>query len=441
VSVIAAGETPSWLRRHRRGATLTALVLVIVLIAAGAAASWHFSSAVLVPDRSGWPPDATVEALSPGRVVLSRSDATLRPGVYGLLWQGGHAIVGEVVKSEADSVTRRLRAVQGYYLRPGMKVALDSDVYAGNPRQTLGLPFKDVGIPDELGPMPAWLIPARSRTWAIVVHGINGDQQAGLRIAPTLHRAGLPSLLISYREDPGAPASPDGFHHMGLTEWRDLQAAARYALSHGARRLVLIGYSMGGAIVAQFMERSSLAPRVAGLVLDAPALDWKAILEFNAEEMGLPGFLATPVEWAIGARIDADWSSLDALRHPEDFHLPILLFHGTEDSIVPIASSDEFAAELPHWVTYYRVPRAEHTESWNVDPRLYERRLRAFLARIDAWRSPHTDSSEAGQRPRRPRQVAVPTSPITPYVPGRPRPSPFATRQASSAPMNGDSAR
>jgi uncharacterized protein len=382
--VDAPGETPSWPRRHRRGIAFAVLGLVIALVAAGAAVSWHFSSAVLVPDRSGWPPDATVEALSPGQVVLSRSPGTLRPGVYGLLWQGGNAIAGEVVRSDADTVTRRLRAVHGYLLRPGMKVALDTDVYAGNPRQTLGLPFENVSIPDELGPMPAWLIPARSHTWAIVVHGINGDQQAGLRIAPTLHRAGLPSLLISYREDLGAPPSPDNFHHMGLTEWRDLQAAARYAVSHGAHRLVLVGYSMGGAIVAQFMERSPLAPRVAGLVLDAPALDWKAILEFNAEQMGLPGFLATPVEWAIGARIDADWSSLDAIRHPQDFHLPILLFHGTEDSIVPITTSDEFAAELPHWVTYYRVPKAEHTESWNVDPQLYERRLAAFLSRSGA---------------------------------------------------------
>jgi len=46
--------------------------------------------------------------------------------------------------------------------------------------------------------------------------------------------------------------------------------------------------------------------------------------------MDLPGFLATSVEWAFGARIDADWSSLDAIAHPEDFHLPILFFHGAE---------------------------------------------------------------------------------------------------------------
>jgi len=84
---------------------------------------------------------------------------------------------------------------------------------------------------------------------------------------------------------------------------------------------------------------------------------------------------------AIGARIDADWESLDALKHPDDFQLPILLFHGTEDDLVPISTSDDFAAELPHRVTYYRVPRAGHTEAWNVAPALYERRLNAFLAR------------------------------------------------------------
>jgi pimeloyl-ACP methyl ester carboxylesterase len=199
---------------------------------------------------------------------------------------------------------------------------------------------------------------------------------------PALRRAGLPTLLITYREDLGAPPSPDGFHHMGLTEWRDLGAAARYAVAHGAERLLLVGYSMGGAIVTQFMQRSPLAPRVAGLVLDAPVLDWQAVLSFNATEMGYPSFVSKPVEWAIGARIDADWESLDAGRHPDDFQLPILLFHGDEDDVVPVSTSDEFAAELPRHVTYFRVPEAGHTEEWNVDPGLYERRLRVFLRRV-----------------------------------------------------------
>lgn len=374
-----AVDSRSWPRRHRRSLFLASVLLIIVLLAAGAAASWHFSSKVVVPEHPPWPTNATVVALSPGKVVLSRSKETLRPGVYGLEWPRGHAIVEAVLSSDADTVTRRLRTLEGH-LALGTKVDLDSSVYRGNPEQALELTFANVKIPDELGPMPAWLIPAHSLTWAIFVHGINANREDGLRIAPILHRAGLPALLITYRQDVGAPPSPDGHHHMGQTEWRDLQAAARYALAHGAKHLVLVGYSMGGAIVSQFMERSSLAHDVAGLILDAPALDWQAILSFNAKEMGLPSFLADPVEWAIDLRIKPNWESLDALDHPTDFHLPILLFHGLEDEVVPISSSDAFAKELPGWVTYYRVPDAGHVESWNVNPASYAQRVSAFLS-------------------------------------------------------------
>ncbi len=364
-----------------------AAALALLALAAGVAVSWHFSSAVLVPDHSPWPTETTVEAMPPGRIVLESSDRSGRPGLYGLEWLGGRAVVGPVLSEDQDegTVTRRLLSVDGY-LAPGMAVAFDANVWAGDPSAALGLPSTTVPIRGELGRMPAWQVPGRERTWAIFVHGINGTPQSGLRVVPSLHRAGLPTLLITYREDLGAPPSPDGFHHMGLTEWRDLEAAARYALARGARRLILVGYSMGGAIVAQFMERSRLAAKVDGLVLDAPVLDWKAVLSFNATEMGFPSIGALPVEWAIGARIDADWDSLDAMQHPEDFQLPILLFHGTEDEVVPISTSDEFAELLPNRVTYFRVPEAGHTEEWNVDPGLYERRLGAFLQRLNPGR-------------------------------------------------------
>lgn len=366
---------------RRRWVIVACAAAAIVALGVGAASAWHFSSAVLVPDHSPWPAETEVEALPAGRIVLESTEESRRPGVQGLEWPGGRAVVGPIAGEDDGSVTRPLREVDGY-LAPEMEVAFNPTVWSGDPSSALGIPSRTVPIRDELGTMPAWLVPGRGRTWAIVVHGINATPQTGLRVVPTLHRAGLPTLLITYREDLGAPASPDGFHHMGLTEWRDLAAAARYALGHGAEHLVLVGYSMGGAIVTQFMERSPLAPEVVGLVLDAPVLDWQAVLSFNATEMGFPSFLSKPVEWAIGARIDADWESLDAIRHPEDFQLPILLFHGTEDDVVPISTSDDFAAELPRRVTYFRVPEAGHTEEWNVDPRLYERRLGNFLQRV-----------------------------------------------------------
>jgi uncharacterized protein len=369
-------------RRRGRIAVAGAIAFIVLALVGGIgyAVAWHFSNDVLVPDRSPWPEDVEVVRVGRATVTLERTEDSERPGVYGIAWQGGHAILGPIVREGGGTVTRRVRDVRGY-LVPEQMLAIESDVYSGTPAAR-GLPYARVLVPGELGPMPAWLVPGRSREWAIVVHGINGDPQVGLRIAPTLRRAGLPQILITYREDQGAPPSRDGYHHMGLTEWRDLQAAARYALRRGARSLLLVGYSMGGALVTQFMQRSPLARRVAALVLDAPVLDWRATLEFNATRMGLPSFLADPVEWVIGARIPVDWDSLDALEHTASLHLPILLFHGTDDDVVPIATSDDLAAALPNRVTYFRVPQAGHVESWNVDPALYERRLRRFLAHL-----------------------------------------------------------
>ncbi|HYI99869.1 MAG TPA: alpha/beta fold hydrolase [Thermoleophilaceae bacterium] len=365
-------------RRWPRRALVALAVAIVLLAGLGAAASWHYSSDVVVPDHSGWPYDVDVRGTAAGRVTLERDEDTERPGVYGLEWEGGHAILGRVVDRDPETVTRRMRAVRGT-LRGGDRARIYSKVFHGDPRSARDLPFEPVAVRSQLGPMPAWRIGGRARTWAIFVHGINDDRLSGLRIAPALRAAGLTSLLISYRDDVGAPPSPDGKHHMGLTEWRDLEAAARFALDHGARRLVLVGYSMGGAIVTQFMERSPLAPRVAGMVLDAPALDWAETIEFGARKMGLPSVAAKPVEWAIGLRIDVDWDRLDALRHTDRLAVPTLLFHGLDDDVVPIATSAALARALPRQVELERVPHAGHVESWNVAPARYEARVRAFL--------------------------------------------------------------
>ena len=391
----------AWSRRHLR-LVVACLVLLLLGLAAAVAASWHFSSAVVVPDHSDWPLNTRVEAVGRHRIVLDRNDESARPGVYGLDWQAGHAIAGAILQQDDETVTRRLRDAHGY-LVSGMKIALDSHVYAGNPTEALGLTFRSVAVPDPLGPMPAWQIPPAPRSphradriWAILVHGHNDSRINGLRVSPELRTLGLTSLGISYRNDLGAPRSPDGLYHLGETEWTDLAAAVRYAIRHGARRVVLFGWSMGGALVEQFMLRSPLANRVAAVVLDAPVLDWRSVIEFNSEEMGLPGFLGRPVEWALDGRVDPDWDSLDALRHTGAFQLPVLLFHSTDDETVPIADSEAFADALPAWVTFYRVPGVDHTESWNADPSLYERRLGAFLGPLFSPKSAPTKEA----RPR-----------------------------------------
>ena len=214
------------------------------------------------------------------------------------------------------------------------------------------------------------------------------DRLDTIKIVPALHRLGLPVLMISYRNDAGAPQDPSGMLRYGLTEWQDLAAAVQYALLHGARQLLLVGYSMGGAIVASFLERSPLGARVAGVILDSPMTDLSRAVDHGASRqtlplvgLPLPQSLTDVAKWIAGWRYGVDWTSLDYLNGAAKLQAPILLFQGTADTKVPPATSDQLAS-LARDVTYIRVAGADHLNSWNLDPARYDQAVQAFVGRV-----------------------------------------------------------
>ena len=259
----------------RQPRVVFAAVIVIGLLATSAIAGvgWYFSSQLLTPNHPVPTYDVTVEAVTSSSVELDRTVETngapvARQGTFGLEWSGGHAIVGRVIATTARTVTRTLEQATAQ-LHQGDHVVLTAQVYQGDPTEAFGVPSQNVEIPGELGLMPAWYVPGHLPDFVIVVHGYNGPQTDGLRIVPVLAKLGLPAVLISYRNDPGAPASRDRLLHLGDTEWLDCEAAVRWALAQGAQRIVLVGISMGGAVVQIFMQRSALAGHVAAVILDS----------------------------------------------------------------------------------------------------------------------------------------------------------------------------
>ena len=100
-----------------------------------------------------------------------------------------------------------------------------------------------------------------------MLHGRRVTPREALRMLPVTTGLGLPSLSITYRNDFWAPKTEDCYYRYGQTEWQDLEGAVRYALEHGADNVVLVGYSMGGGIVINFLYESSLAGEVRGVIL------------------------------------------------------------------------------------------------------------------------------------------------------------------------------
>jgi pimeloyl-ACP methyl ester carboxylesterase len=386
-------------RRRRWGRRLTVLAVILLVLAAVllGGAGWYYAGEIhagaLAVDRSSGdtPDDTVVEALDGDRAVLRRTgearndDPLRRPETSGLVWDGGAGVVtGPPERRDDGSVVRSLDLVTGEPPAPGTLADLRGDVWT-DPRAAYDVGYEEVGVPCAGGTCPAWFVPGEAPTWMIFVHGRGGSRTEGLRALGPAVRAGLPALLITYRNDEDSPEDPSGEYRYGDTEWRDLEAAVDVAVDRGARSVVLFGASMGGGIVAAFLERSDRADVVTGVVLDAPMLDLAATVEHGAAQRelpvigALPGVLTETAEWLAGRRYDLDWDAVDYL--PADWlEVPALVFHGTADRTVPISLTDELAAGRPGRVQVVRVPGAGHVRSWNVDPSGYERREAAFLA-------------------------------------------------------------
>jgi alpha-beta hydrolase superfamily lysophospholipase len=374
------------------------VVLVVLALVVFAAGSWFYSGEIRAGALASSPPappalQTEVLAVGDRSITLGRDPASPRelttPGTFGLRWDGGYGRIGAILATAPDRVERGFTRIEGTGPRAGERSEVDGYAWPADPSLAAARAAREVTYPSPLGPAPAWLVGGRRDTWVILVHGYNAARSETLRTLATVTRQGYPALAVSYRNDPGAPRSPDGLRRWGATEWRDLEAATRYALDHGAGEVVLAGFSMGGAVVTSFLLSSPLASRVRGVVLDSPALDLGEVIDRGAADRELP-VLGTPVPPALtvaakgvaGVRYDLDWGQLDYVDRAGGLAAPVLVFHQTGDPTVPVAISEALAAARPDLVTLERFAGDGHVQSWNIDRARYERTLRAFLDRV-----------------------------------------------------------
>jgi alpha-beta hydrolase superfamily lysophospholipase len=359
---------------------LIVFVVLLLLILFIALVGWFASSSLQV--RTSRPPAMLrVLAVTKETVTLPRQAKTAAHGLAGLVWQGDSAVVGEILESSQQTVTRRI--VKATRLPSvGVLVRWNKFVYQGDPQNTLGLAYEEVQIPGPLGNLPAWFVPGKRGTWVLLVHGRRAPREESLRVLPALAGMGFPALFMTYRNDAGAPESPDHLYHLGDTEWEDVEAGVRYALSHGAQNIVLFGWSMGGCLVETFLHRSSYVAHVRAVVLDSPILNWQRVLDAQVRSLHLPRWFVPVIKWMVTRRVSIHFAALNYERPTGEISTPTLLFHGTADALVPVVSSDLYAQARPNLVSYLRVEGADHTLVWNADPQAYEDALITFLHRV-----------------------------------------------------------
>lgn len=378
-------------------AAVTGVTLGLLSAIGSLSLATYFARRIITPEHEK-KDDTTVLAVHEHALTLRAEPHTLTPGDYGLWLDGGrgHARLGEVVSVDATSrrasehtVTRALLGVDHGELRPG-PARWNAYLYCGTPGSAHGLAYDDVLVASDVGDLPAWLVPGESgqRRWAILVHGRSARREEALRALPVLHRLGLSSLVPMYRNDVGAPSSIDGRYNLGLSEWRDIEAAIRYAVRHGARDVVLVGWSMGGAVVLQTLDRSELSGWVSQVVLDGPVIDWGDVISYQADLNRLYWPVGVLAKSLLGGRISRgligiaepiDIAVTNWVQRAAELRHPMLLIHSVADDVVPYGPSKELADRRPELVRLALWDQALHCREWNTDPARWERLVADFL--------------------------------------------------------------
>lgn len=393
---MASSETQSrsWLKWGTLGAAAAGAGAAVVVTATSGLAAF-FARRIVTPEKHRVDDVAILAVISDGpalQVVLEATPDTIIDGTYGLYFNdsSAHAVIGRIISyvPREGSVTREVVSVHGGELRTATAGWWSGSLYS-DPGQ-LDLEFSNVEMSLPGGPAPAWLVPALNpgATWAIMVHGRGARRTEGLRAVPTAHRLGMNALLISYRNDGDAPNAPDGRYGLGVTEWADVQVAIDYAIAHGAKDVVLFGYSMGGAICLQTADLARNRKHVLAMVLDAPVINWVNVLAHQAQLNRIPNYVGKYGELMLshplGRRITGlaaplDFKAMDWVSRAVELRTPSLILHSIDDDFVPYEPTAELARSNPEMVTFEPFSKARHTKEWNVDPERWENVVETWL--------------------------------------------------------------
>ncbi len=359
----------------------TVIILLLLGLLALAVIGWLGAGKLLAISPQKVEYDQTVESIDGTNYTISGSAYNVQ-GVIGGIRSDGSMIGIFSAPTASDTskqtATRQLTGLTGATPSVGDKISLQGNIWTSDPKAALGLDYETVQYGSPLGATNAWLIPGKSTTtWTIGVHGIGADKNEMLRFVKPVHAAGNTMLVINYRNDTGAPQSPDGYNHFGDTEWEDVKAAVAYAKEQGATNIRLYGDSLGGSLVENYLKRENDTV-VTKVVLDSPALNWNEAIHRQIEKNGYPGIVYYPTVLAMKLRAGVDVNTISTTA--SDVKQKTLIIHSADDPTVPQNASKQLAAAKPDLVTLEDFGQGGHLRSWNHDSAKYEQLVTDYLS-------------------------------------------------------------
>jgi hypothetical protein len=203
-----------------------------------------------------------------------------------------------------------------------------------------------------------WFLPSADAVGTIILfHGNAGNLSHRGEILRRFRSSGFNVFIFDYRGYGKSKGSPT---ETGV--YADARAAVRYVTDLAgvnSRRLFYHGSSLGGAVAID----AALYQQPTAMILESTFS--------SARDVAASAYPFLPLQFLLRAKFDSD-SKIRTL------HVPVLFFHGTEDSIIPYRLGRRLfdAANPPK--QFIDIPGADHNNLFLVGGNGYLEQIRTF---------------------------------------------------------------
>ncbi len=228
--------------------------------------------------------------------------------------------------------------------------------------QLSGLPLEEVWLPvDDTVTVFGWFIDAGPTNPVLLwCHGNAGNVSHRLENMRQLFQRGISLFIFDYRgygQSTGEP-SEAGFYQDALASYDYLIQQRRIA----PERLIIFGRSLGSGVAGEVaVQRPS-----AGMIVESSFPSIQSMSDHH--------YFGLPTRWFM----DVDFNLAKKVRA---LHVPLLVIHGDQDSIVPMALGRQVFEAAPEPKRWYLVSGADHNNVPFVGGELYFREIDTFMQR------------------------------------------------------------
>lgn len=211
-------------------------------------------------------------------------------------------------------------------------------LYSNGLPSDFDMPFEDVTLTTADGlKLAAWYVPSKdgdNSSAVLVLHGYPADK--GDLLDRSSFLSGSHALLyVDFRY---FGKSEGKYTTVGIREVEDALAGIAELRRRGADRIGIYGFSLGGSVALQALDRSD---EVTAVVAEAPYANIRAIAEEPYKYLGpLKVPLAAVTAFVARVITGVDTYEVSPLAAAERTVKPVLLIHSRADEVVPFKNAE-----------------------------------------------------------------------------------------------------